>query len=758
MTAEAGRVVSALRHSGAARILPERTYGVLRYPKRMRPASLALAAVVAVVTALSAPVATQDLGLDRLRGMPGVDAYAQLQEQLRDGPAFVSGAITPTWAADGRSFTYTRGGSRHRFDIATATDAVVADETGRTPVRLEIAPLAAGPCPATSVDRGRQRACEPSPDRTQKAYYRDRNLYISQADGSGEIAVTQDGDERRRIKYGAASWVYGEELEQTTAIWWAPDGRKVAFYRFDESRVKDYYLELDQTRLQSSVDVEAYPKAGSDNPIADVLVYDLDTRRTAALNVRDGHPFSDEVVGHYVYGIEWAADSRHLRMFRMDRRQQHLEYIACPTSADPCRILFSESRPSGWIETRPEIRRLRDGHRFLVASERSGWRNYYLVDEDTGLTTPVTQLGGAEAGSIVRVDEAAQTLYYMARDGDNFMKSQLHRVGFDGRDDVRLTDPAFTHTVNLAPDGQHFVDVYQAHDHPPASRVVDADGRVIGEIAASDTSRLTRLGLRAVEQFSFLAADGVTRLYGTMAFPVSFDPAKRYPVLLSVYAGPESAASVPSEAYAVPSTMTEYGFLVVTLGTRAEPGHGRDVLDELYLHLGRTEVDDLAAGVRSIAARPYVDRGRVGIYGTSYGGYVALMSLLRYPDVFAAAAASSAPTDWRLYDTIYTERYMGLPKDHAAEYDASSALTYVDHLEGRLLIYYGTADNNVHPSHSLQLIQALTRAGKSHEVQVGPDQAHSSVPTPRMMEFFLDNLVLRPERLRVGAPAAVVRN
>jgi dipeptidyl-peptidase 4 len=693
--------------------------------------------------------------LDRLRTLPGVQAHEAMQERLREGPVFVSGALNVLWADDSRSFTYARNGERHRFDLGTRTDVLVSEAdraptaTGHGPDGAADAAIRSGrvrtgdpdPCPVVVVDRGRQRSCETSPDRTRKAYYRDHNLYLSRADGTAEIAVTTDGSESSRVKYGAASWVYGEELDQRSAIWWSPDGSKVAFYRFDERPVKDYFLTLDETRIQSRVDVEAYPKAGAGNPIADVLVYDLASRRTVRLDVRGGRPFADDVVGYYVYAIEWAPDGREIRFFRTDRRQQQWEYAGCSPDSGRCRAIVRESWPTGWVENRPAIRALSGGTRFLLASDRTGWRNYYLYDYARGLIGPVTRLSGAEVESIVRVDEAAGRLYYMARDGDNFLKVQLHRVGLDGTDDVRLTDPRFTHTVRLSPDGRAFLDVYQTHDEPPSSRVVDDTGRVLAEVASSDLSRFDALGLKRVDQFDYLAADGRTRLFGTVAFPTTFDPAKRYPVLVSVYAGPESTADVPSERFSPPPPLAEYGFLVVELGTRAQPGLGRRTLDSLYLKLGRTEVDDLAAGIKALCERPYVDPERIGIEGTSYGGYAALMALLRYPTVFAAAAVSSAPTDWRDYDTIYTERYMGTPAGNAAGYDAGSALTYAADLRGRLLIYYGTADNNVHPSNALQLIQALNRAGKSYDVQVGPDLEHSALPESRMMEFFLETLV-----------------
>jgi dipeptidyl-peptidase-4 len=344
------------------------------------------------------------------------------------------------------------------------------------------------------------------------------------------------------------------------------------------------------------------------------------------------------------------------------------------------------------------------------------------------------------------VDEARNVLFYMARDGDNYMKLQLHRVSLDGENDVRLTDTKFNHSVNISPDSTHFVDVYQTHDQPPASRLVDASsGKVLAEIAKSDTTRFDQLGLKKVEMFTYLAADGKTTLYGTISFPSNFDPSKKYPALASVYGGPGSA--VTNENFATPSATAEYGFLMIQVGSRSAPGRGRRLLDSAYMKLGITEIDDMALGIQALWNRPYFDKGRVGIYGTSYGGYSAVLSLLRYPDVWAAGSASSPVTAWYHYDTIYTERYMWIPQENKEGYEAGSAMNHAAKLKGRLLIYYGTADNNVHPNNSMQLIRALQRAGKSFEVQVGPDAGHGSVNNNRMMEFFIENLVVHPERL-----------
>jgi dipeptidyl-peptidase-4 len=216
-------------------------------------------------------------------------------------------------------------------------------------------------------------------------------------------------------------------------------------------------------------------------------------------------------------------------------------------------------------------------------------------------------------------------------------------------------------------------------------------------------------------------------------------------VLVPVYGGPASGGNTPRETFTVPSALTEYGFLVVNVSSRATPGMGKRKLDTIYQKLGVVEIDDMAAGIRALRDRLYVDADRVGIYGTSYGGYTAVMAILRHPDVFAAASASSPVTDWRHYDTIYTERYMRTPQENEAGYDAGSAMTYVENLRGRLMLYYGTADNNVHPNNTMQLVQALQQARKSFDIQVGPDRGHTAIDNARMMEFFIESL---------GGPAA----
>ncbi|HEY6220617.1 MAG TPA: prolyl oligopeptidase family serine peptidase, partial [Gemmatimonadaceae bacterium] len=506
------------------------------------------------------------------------------------------------------------------------------------------------------------------------------------------------------------------------------------------------------TGIYDTLDVEAYPKTGYPNPVVDVFVYDLANKQTTRIDVRDGKPFTDDVVGHYVYNVAWSPDGSELLFNRKNRRQKVLELTGCNPSTGACRTIIREEWPTGWIEnhdTDDDLHWLDDGKRFLWTSHRNGFENYYLYDRSGKLLNAVTSnqadlvKGDEGPDSFIRVDEKAGVLWYTARDGGNYMKVQLHRVGLDGKNDRRLTDTAFEHQTDVSPDGKYFIDIAQTHDQPPVATLRSADGSSVAELARVDAAVAQKAGLRKVEMFTFLAGDGKTTLHGEISYPSDFDPAKKYPALLSVYGGPNFNAATPTEQFSIGSSTSEYGFLMLTLDTRATKGQGHRVLDDLYLKLGITEIDDLAAGVKSLWGRPYFAKDRVGIFGTSYGGYASLMSILRYPDVFAAASSASPPTDWRNYDTIYTERYMWLPQEAAKAYDAGSTITYAPNLKGALLLYYGTADNNVHPNNSVQMVRALQAARKHFELQIGPDMGHSAVSGARMMEFFIQNLKMK---------------
>lgn len=295
---------------------------------------------------------------DRLKTMPGYDQYQRMSREI---PASVAlGTLSVEWKEDGSSFEYAKDGKRYRFDIASKQamvigDASEGDAAGRGGRGGRAGQAVAGQGGrgrgnaqgGQQPARGRQFDVAASPDNKWKAFYRDRNLWLSAPDGSGALAVTSDGNEKDRTKYTTGTWVYGEELSQRTAMWWSPDSRRLAYYRIDEKPVLDFYLQMDQTRIQDSLDVEAYPKPGQPNPVVDLFVYDVAAKAAVRVDVRDGKPFADDVVGYYVYDVGWSQDGSEILVHRTNRKQNILELAACRPDTGKCRAVVREAWPTG---------------------------------------------------------------------------------------------------------------------------------------------------------------------------------------------------------------------------------------------------------------------------------------------------------------------------------------------------------------------------------------------------------------------------
>jgi dipeptidyl-peptidase 4 len=679
---------------------------------------------------------TIGFGQDRLPTMPRYDRYVRLRNQINS--SYKPGSLSSIrWSDDGKQLGYSFNGKNFIYDLRAKKQtegelpaSTVTVNNGRRG-------------PRRNPERGRQFDTIYTEDNKFKAFHRDRNVYISAPDGKNEVAVTTDGNAKDRTKYGVASWVYGEELNVREAMWFSADGKKLAFYRFDESKVPDYFLSMDQGKVQSTMDIEAYPKAGAPNPVVTLFVYDLESKKTTTVDTSFDSGVPD--IGQYVYDVRWSPDGSELLFNRTNRKQNTLEFCAANPDTGKCRVIIKESWPQSWVENHPGIQYLdetRSGpKRFLWTSERNGFRNLYLYDLSGKLYNAVTQ-NKFDLGSIVRTDLKKGVVWYTARSGENPYLMQLHKVGIDGKGDVRLTDPKWHHTTNLSTDGEWFTDTIVRTNEPAITRLCDSKGKVVAELATSDLSKFNELGLKKSERFTFIAADGKTQCWGTLNFPSDFDPNKKYPLLVSVYAGPESGGG--AENFDLPDAITEFGFLVCNIEGRGQNGRGKAFKDAVYGKLGVVEMDDQAAGVKELAKRAYVDGDNVGIFGTSYGGYASLMCLVRHPDVFRAASCSSSVTDWLNYDSIYTERYMGLPWDgeNKAGYEEGSAMKYAKDMKGKVLLFFGSADNNVHPSNTYQFTKALDRVGKSYEMAVGTDQGHAGVNFSRMLEFFVDHLII----------------
>jgi len=662
--------------------------------------------------------------------MPRYDRYTKLSREISG--SVKSGAISGIFSADGSQFGWSRDGKDYVVDVKTGTISEGKIEgSSSAPARRRNNP-----------DRGRQFDTVFSADGKLKAVCRDRNVYLSDADGKNEKAITTDGSIAGRIKNGVASWVYGEELEVREAMWFSPDGKILAYYRFDESEVKDYYLALDQTKFQATLDTEPYPKAGQPNPKVQLWIYDL----TTGNRTRVDSDFDDKTLGEYVYDVRWAEDSSELYFARTNRKQNVMQFCAANPATGVARRVAEERQTQSWAENHPTIQWLADKRRFIWSTEKNGYKNFDLYGVDGKRLSEITK-NSFDANRVISVDEKSNLVYFLAAGPENPYFEQLYSVGLNGKNLRLLTDPKFHHSVNLAPDFTAFVDVQQTPD-TPAKTVLQGIGKssvkALSTLAVADDTKFKELQLKPTEVFTFTADDGKTLLYGTLQKPSDFDPTKKYPVIVDVYGGPESGGMNPN--FRTPSPLTELGFLVVNIAGRGTMGRGKAFRDAVYGKLGIVEIDDQAAGVQSLAKRDFVDGKRVGIYGTSYGGYASTMAILRHPETFWAACASSSVTAWQHYDSIYTERYMGLPWDgeNAAGYENGSAMKYAGDLKGHLMLYFGSADNHVHPSNTYMLVSELEKKGKRYDMQVGPDRGHTQMNSTRIWEYFIKWLILDP--------------
>jgi dipeptidyl-peptidase-4 len=668
--------------------------------------------------------------------MPRYDKYDALRSSEYE--AVKGGSVNVDWAPDGKSFQYEKGDSRVQYNVATKglTEPKPYPEPSESAQnehqRGRLAP-----------GRGRQYSETFSPDGSLRAFYKGYNVHLEKSIGGNQVDVTTIGNEASRTKFGQASWVYGEEFEAHEAMWFSPDGKKLAYYGFDDSKVPDFYVPLGYTQIQDRLEIEAYPKAGVDNPKVSLSIYDVVSKQTTQVDTG----YEDPAMGEYVFDVRWSPDGTELLFNRTNRHQNHLQLVAANRETGQCRTVVDENWSKTWNDNHPQIVWLEsEKGKFLWLSERNGFRNIYLGDISGKPLKPITKFDSFEVGTVTAVDEKRGAIFFTARDGDNPYKVQFHRVSVDGTGEKRLTDPAFSHTIQLAPDFRHFTDVEQTVTQPPKTQLVDDNGKVLDTLGTADLSGFTRLGLKKSERISFKAADGKTDLFGIVQYPSDFDPAKKYPLVVSVYGGPESGGE--AEHFTLPDPHGEFGFICAYFDGRGTTGRGKAFEDAVYKKLGVVEIDDQAAGVKYLATRPYIDGNRVGIYGTSYGGFASLMCLLRHPESFQVAISGSPVTDWRNYDSVYTERYMGLPTidDNQKGYAEGAAARYADNLSGRLMLYYGTADDNVHPTNMMQLVRALQSSQKSFDMMVGPDEGHSGIDNGRQWEYFIDYLIIHPDK------------
>ena len=660
--------------------------------------------------------------------LPGYDKYREissLRAELGGG-----GKVEQIrWSDDGGSTLFTVAGKRKSIDLRSFAisddDAPVTPEAteGRRDQRRN------GQQP---VGRAQQRSSATSPDGKWKAVYSDFNITLEPiASDAEKIRVTKDGIDR--LRFGTGCWVYGEELKQSDAMWWSPDSSKLAYYEVDEREMVDYHLTLDNTANYTKLQSVRYPKAGDPNPKVSIWIYDLASKMAKKVAI-DGEPTQ------YLYAVRFSPDGNELLVNRTNRRQDVMNLLAIHTGTLIVRTVLTE-RQSTWQDNSPSIQFLEDNKRFVWETEANGWKHFQLRHLDGRLLNPLSQVGEYACGTIQKLDEKSGYVYFTAYSDTNPYNAQLHRVKLDGTHPVRLTSSPLNHTsFDISPDHRFVIATREQLETPPCTVVYDAVGKEVAVLATGDREAANKAKMSPPELFSFLSDDGKTTIYGTLHKPSQFDPSRKYPLLVDVYGGPESIGI--STRYSAANPNCELGYLIAKIGNRGTTGRGKAFESATYLKLGGPDLDDQAAGVKFLRQRPYVDGERVGIYGHSYGGYMSALALLRYPDVFHVAVSGAPVTDWRNYDTIYTERYMQTPAENAEGYEGGSCNKIADRLKGKLLLVHGLIDDNVHPANTWQLSKALNDADKRFQMMIYPEFQHGvgSTYSSLRWEYFHQHL------------------
>ena len=575
-----------------------------------------------------------------------------------------------------------------------------------------------------------------SPDGRYVSFVREHNLWlVGVADGK-ERAITKSGTEE--VRKGELDWVYPEELDITTAYWWAPDSSAIAYFEMDERKVAKYPL-VDFSSFSGEAEEEPYPPAGGANPEVRVMVAAVNGGEPRAMDVG-----SDTNI--YIPRVNWLVDSKHLAIQRMNRPQTMLELLIADAATGKTRVALTE-KDQYWINVSDDLRFLKDGKGFLWSSERSGYRHLYLYDLEGKQTAQLTK-GDWEVAAVSAVDEAKNVVYFSATEKSP-MERHLYRIGLDGSGFARVTKEDGMHGIAFSPDAATFVDTYSNSMNPARQDLYRVDGERVAAINENKVQELAEYHLSPVQFQSVRSHDGI-QLNTMMIKPPDFDPSRKYPVLIYTYGGPHAQVVLNAWGGATflwHELMAQKGYIIFALDNRGSAGRGHIFEEPIHYRLGAQELSDQRDGVAYLKSLPYVDGERIGIWGWSYGGHMTLHAIFEDPQDFKVGFAGGPVTDWRFYDTIYTERYLGLLPQNQESYQESSPIENAKKLKGKLLIAHGTGDDNVHFANTLALANELIEAGKYVEIMPFPGRGHGVSDPParrvlmrRVTQFFLDNL------------------
>ena len=566
------------------------------------------------------------------------------------------------------------------------------------------------------------RTAELSPDGAMMGYERDGDLFVYNLAAAKETRLTEDATPTRYN--GHFDWVYEEEFGLAQAWNWSPDGRTIAYWQIDESpepvlQFSDFAgAHPDWTRIR-------IPQPGDSNP----------TARIGAVDVRSGQRVwldPGESGEYYVPRIYWTSRPDTLAVLTLNRTQNKLKLYFFDVRSGGKRLVFADSSDT-WLDVYDfyagvqDLMRFPTGRQeFLWVSDRDGWQHIYRYDYSGRLINQVTR-GRWSVARIEGVDVPHGTIYYTSTAASP-LERQLYAVKFDGTGTRRLTTTTGTHAIDMSPDTRYYIDRWSAVSQPRQVELWATGTRMLKRLEdnAKVTQWLATHAYSAPELVRFTTSDAA-QIDASVIKPWPFDSTRRYPMVLAIYGGPGSQQvynSFSSSGWS--QWLAQQGYIVVGVNNRGTNNYGRDFMKTTYKRLGYWEAHDFAETARYLATRSYADAAHVAIIGTSYGGYSTVYTMEMYPDLFTVGIANSPVTDWRLYDTIYTERYMGLLSDNTAGYDSSSAIRHAGQIKGHLFLIHSMMDDNVHPQNTMQLLTALTEARIDAELRIYPPGHHGA--------------------------------
>ena len=561
-----------------------------------------------------------------------------------------------------------------------------------------------------------------SPDNSRVGYVREHNIFVEDLASGAITQLTTDGS--RTTINGTFDWVYEEEFSLRDGFHWSPDSRSIAYWQLDATGIRDYLLLNTTDSLYSFTVPIQYPKAGSQNSSARVGVVAAAGGPTRWMQI-EGDPRNN-----YIARMEWSGNSTAIVIQHLNRLQNTLQVMLGDAASGRVHTVLTE-RDSAWVDVVDDLRWLDTDRRFTWVSERSGWRHVYVVSRDGATIRPVTS-GNFDVERVLQIDEKSGWVYYIASP-DNPTQRYLYRTRLNGSGRPERLTPATqsgTHQYSLAPGARWGVHTWSAFTSPPASELVQLPRhRTVNVLATNDSlkARVARLRHGESRFFRVSAGTGV-ELDGWVMFPPGMDSTRKYPLLFHVYGEPAGTTVNDSWGYGDylwHLMLTQRGYIVASVDNRGTPSlRGRDWRKVVYRKIGVIASVDQAGAATTMMRWPMVDSSRIGIWGWSGGGSMTLNMMFRYPDIYKTGMSVAPVPDQHLYDTIYQERYMGLPEENEADYREGSPLTYADRLKGNLLVVHGTGDDNVHYQGTERLINALVSARKPFTMMAYPNRTH----------------------------------